>query len=269
MISPKILFGGAILLVAVSLRGSFSANLAVSMLDDNKKDVINEFRSLVENDLPHDYMKEANYLLRFLSAKDFQLQEAVDYLKQNLAFREEQKIDSILDEDFSDLEKRFPYDVNTVTKDGRPVLYYNFGRFAINQAAGPAEVQRFLRYSTSRMLEHADRQVRAIRKSNDDDSQFDIIINMEGYTRATHGCLSCIQLYREMLQTSESQYSGAVRNVFIINAPSVFEHVFPMISSAFLEQRSRQTINVLGGRESYEPVLVQHVAKEQLPKELQ
>jgi len=262
MISSKLFLGGVVLLVGVFLRGTFSTRLSVSSLDENKKAVIVEFRAMVEKDLPHPYMKSDAYLLRSLSANDFKLKESMDYLKKNLAWREVQKVDTILDEDWSDFRQRFPYDVNSVNKEGRPVLYYHYGIWDISQEASSGDYKRLVRYMTANMMEHADSKVR----SNDDISQFDIIIDMEGYSLEKHGCVQCLQLARELLKNAEAGYSGAADNVFIINAPVIFENVYPMISRAFLEEKSRDSTKVLGGRETYEPILLQHIAKEQFPK---
>lgn len=41
---------------------------------------------------------------------------------QNLRFREENNLDGILNEDWSDVESDFPYSTDTYDKEGRPSM---------------------------------------------------------------------------------------------------------------------------------------------------
>lgn len=67
-------------------------------------------------------------LLKFLRAREFKVNEAFEMLKKTLQWRKDSKIDSILEEDFSEDLSSAAY-INGVDRQGHPVSYNIFGVF--------------------------------------------------------------------------------------------------------------------------------------------
>lgn len=67
-------------------------------------------------------------LLKFLRAREFKVNEAFEMLKKTLKWRKEQKIDSVIDEDFGSDLASAAY-MNGVDHEGHPVCYNIFGVF--------------------------------------------------------------------------------------------------------------------------------------------
>jgi len=253
------------LLVGVSMRGMFSSGLPLSR-DDEQKGGLEEFRALVEKlHFPQEYMKDDAYLMRYLSSKDFNLRAAFENLKRVLAVREAEKVDSIFDEDWSDLEKRFPYSASSVSKEGRAILYAPFGKWDFSKELAPGEFERTTRYLGIKMREEADHKAYSMIKGKNDIASVDIIYNFDGYSLKTHGCLQCIQMFRESLRKANSLHGDALNAAYIINAPAGFETIYPLLASALLDDKSREKVQVLGGQSSFEPVLLQHIDLDQFP----
>lgn len=98
----------------------FGWTVSIDELSDTEKGDIDKLRRLVKNDLSQEYMNEDVYLLRWLIYKNFKVEQASQALKDNLKWRKKQSVDSILKEDWSLMEKEFPYDFDVKDKDGRP-----------------------------------------------------------------------------------------------------------------------------------------------------
>lgn len=79
-----------------------------------------QLRQWIKNDLTLEHMKEDLYSLRWLSATDFQVPEALKLLKAHLVWRRENGIDSSLEENWQEMNARFPYDISGFDKAGRP-----------------------------------------------------------------------------------------------------------------------------------------------------
>ncbi|GAA0176374.1 hypothetical protein LIER_29380 [Lithospermum erythrorhizon] len=67
-------------------------------------------------------------LLKFLRARDFKVNEALEMLKKTLIWRKEFKTDSILDEDFGSDLSQAAY-ISGLDREGHPICYNIFGYF--------------------------------------------------------------------------------------------------------------------------------------------
>ncbi|KAJ7982048.1 Patellin-4 like [Quillaja saponaria] len=91
-----------------------------------------------------------NLLLKFLMAREFKVNDALQMLKNTLQWRKENNIDSILNEDFGEDFESLGY-MNGVDRDGHPVCYNILGGLAneevCNKAFGTKEKRdRLLRW---------------------------------------------------------------------------------------------------------------------------
>ncbi|KAL0320991.1 UNVERIFIED_CONTAM: Patellin-4 [Sesamum radiatum] len=89
-------------------------------------------------------------LLKFLIAREFKSSDAFEMLRNTLQWRKEQKIDSILDEDFGHDYDSVGY-MKGLDREGHPVCYNAFGVFADDEVCektfgSEASRERFLRW---------------------------------------------------------------------------------------------------------------------------
>jgi len=83
-----------------------------------------QFRPLVRYDLYRDYMQEDIYLMLWLRGSNLDVPKAEQMLRKAHKWRKENKIDNILNEDFTELDKLFPYILAGNDNDGRPSTLY-------------------------------------------------------------------------------------------------------------------------------------------------
>lgn len=70
--------------------------------------------------LNRDFMKYDIYLIRWLRSRDFDINAAEAMLRDNLKWRKERKMDTILKENWDDMWKDFHATIDTQDRDGRP-----------------------------------------------------------------------------------------------------------------------------------------------------
>jgi predicted nucleic acid-binding protein len=89
-------------------------------LSQSQKDALEEFKTLMENKVPHPYMMTDLYLLKWLRSKNFNILRAQEGLKNHLRWRAANQMDTINEEDWSDMEREFKYSLESRDKQGQP-----------------------------------------------------------------------------------------------------------------------------------------------------
>lgn len=111
---------GVVLITWVGISPSEAWKLSMEGLTSQEQDLITQLREKVESELTVEYMHEDIYLLRWLIAKNWKVDQAAKQLREALKWRKKNNIDGILEEDWREMEEQFPYQFNTTDKEGRP-----------------------------------------------------------------------------------------------------------------------------------------------------
>ncbi|OXA38744.1 Protein real-time [Folsomia candida] len=127
-------------------------------LTGEQRAALDELMRRVLPKIKEDWVKDELYVLKFLRAKNFNVDDAELFFLAHLSWRDDNKMKSILTEDFSDMKKNFPYKLDGYDKQGRPLLIMDFGDWDLDGAAERGEIDRVLRYY-DRMLEEAEQKV--------------------------------------------------------------------------------------------------------------
>ena len=96
-------------------------------------EAIVKLRTAVAKDLYKDYMSRDEYLVRWLRAKNLDVNKAAELLRKNLKWRKEENADSMADEKFPQFSG-FLYENRVRDKEGRPVSLFVFSTWDIRKA---------------------------------------------------------------------------------------------------------------------------------------
>jgi len=135
-----------------------------------------------------------------LGARNFDLRNAETALLKNLKWREDNKMDSILDEDFSDFEADYKTWNEWRTKTGKPIWYFETATHDVRRAIVTGKTDRYLRY-VDRCLERMSTLVRELGVEYGNITRAEMLLNMEGYNVIVHGCSQCMNYYNYFLIT--------------------------------------------------------------------
>jgi hypothetical protein len=244
---------------------------AVSIEEDltitgQEKDALEKLRGRVAAKVPHDYMKQDIYLIRWLRARNLDVNQAETMLIDNLKWRKENKMDTILKEDFTEFDREYPYQIRFRDKEGKPIITGNFGDWDLRKLAIAGKLPMLNRH-IDRAFENATQSVRNLQGEGQLVAQFDFIINMENYNLQQQGCLQCLPFYLYLVNTYENHFPGHADKIMLINTPAIFELILTVLRP-IMSPLTRQTLKVYNtNKQQWQAELLRIVDKDELPIE--
>jgi len=258
-----ILFHWTLITVVSHVYGS-SLRLGSANLTRDQTNAVTELRKLVEDKLTEKFMSDDYFLVQWLAKKNFNVEETAQLLLQYIHFRTENNLANIRNEDWSDLRAKFPHTLTT-DRRGRPVAYIDMGQWDVAGflAEGPSSYNRYVRYIFM-LDEEAEALVRQLRAEGSDISTYDNIYNLAGMSLAKHGCLQCMQVFRDISSAISPFFPSAKETVYFLNTPHMFKTMYSVFGPQF-----KSITRVYGqDRSKWEPVIRELVDLEHLPKSL-
>ncbi|XP_035714226.1 SEC14-like protein 2 isoform X2 [Folsomia candida] len=208
-------------------------------------------------------MKKDIYLVRWLRARNFNIHDAELMLINNLEWRKENGIDTILDEDWSDFEKDFPFDIQGCDKEGRPVITVPVGDWDIRKAVLAGKQKRTMRYF-DKLFEEITTYIRISQEKGENVKQYDLIVEMSNYNLINQGCAMCIPIYHHFLQTYANYYPGTGHSTTLVNVPNIFLTLWEILIPF---RSSRDEFHMYGKNTiEWQAALLKFIDKAQLTK---
>ncbi|ODM93764.1 SEC14-like protein 2 [Orchesella cincta] len=235
-----------LLCVLVAVVGFKFAN-SVSVEKDltltfREKQSLDKFRDRVKSLLKEDNQKTDIYLIRWLRAKNFNIDDAENMLKENLKWRKENNIDTIHLENFDDMEKDYHATIDTYDLEGRPVGVIDINTWDIRAAVIQGRGQRLLRW-LDRLMENITDQVFERQAKGMNVTQWKVLINTDGFNLVTHGCPLCIPVWIQFIQSLENHYAGWMDEMIAIDAPSAVQVILEILRP-FLSKSTRDALHI-------------------------
>jgi hypothetical protein len=236
-------------------------------LTASEKKSLDKFKEIVADRLPHEYMKHDAYLIRWLRAKYFNIRDAEKMLMDNVKWRKENNMDTIHQEDFSDIEKDYKYHLESRDKEGKPLLYVNGGNWDLRNIAVTGKRERFNRY-IDKTLDDACGLVRELGEKYKNVSQGMMILNIDGFNLVQHGCIQCIPVFLRILTQYEAHFPGCVDKIIVVNLPQAAEPILAAARAVFHPDTNKSLFIFAKNKSKWYPVLRQYFDNDQLPVEL-
>jgi len=237
------------------------------ILTQKEKFAFDKFKAAVYpniTDFWKDYIAPDLFLLRFLRSKNLNVNTAIRDMFEYLRFLEENRIDKLFDEDFSDLTPDFPYGL-TRDRNLRPVALLSTAEgWNVRQVVIQGKTARVIRYTYSFAFEML-RSVIDTTKQYPNVTQGIVIFNLEGFNVFQHSCAACISNYLRLLTIYERYIPGFVKEVIIINSPQAFLVLLEMLRPV-LSPYTRKSLRVFGTNENqWKPYLYARIDPNNLP----
>ncbi|KAK6967844.1 SEC14-like protein 2 [Biomphalaria glabrata] len=233
----------------------------VGSLSDKQAAILEEFRQNVSDLLkPHhdDY-----YLLRWLRARKFDLKKSEAMLRNHFRWREENNVDTIL-EDFQPpevMKKYYPGGLFGQDKEGSLIWVDPTGYIDLKGLLMSIKKQDILK-SKIQLLEEfyklfdilSEKQGRRV-------DQIVILFDLEKFG-LKHLWKPGIDVFTDILTIFEDNYPETLKRTYVLNAPRVFPIAFNLIKP-FLSEETVRKVTICGA--NYKEVLLQHIDADQLP----
>ncbi|EDV21365.1 uncharacterized protein TRIADDRAFT_60316 [Trichoplax adhaerens] len=208
----------------------------VGNLSTYQQETLNKFRQNVENILTQEELEDDYYMLRWLRARDFDLQKTEQMLRKHCRFRKEWKIDRVLAEDSIPeiWKKYFPGNYVGYNKDKGPLYLFCTGRFDLKGIYHSLRPEELTKYSLSIAEEGTKLCQEQSQKHGKRIEGVTIIQDMSGFT-VSNFYKPAVVHFAKVLGMFEDNYPEFMKDVFVVNG-------------------------------NYQQVLLKHIHAESLPK---
>jgi len=161
-----------------------------------------------------------------------------------MKWREENKMDKILTEDFSDFESNFKMWTEGRDRRGKPILYYEAATHDTRKAILAGKSERYLRYVDMK-LEETSELVRELGNKYGNITRGHLVLNMDGYNLVIHGCAQCVPILLRMIMSFQNHWPLLADNFILVNTPAIMEPMLNVIRSIAIPEY-RDSIQVFG-----------------------
>lgn len=205
-------------------------------------------------------------LLRFLRARDFNVEKAREMLSQSLMWRKKHQVDRILSEYQTPkvVTDYFPGGWHHHDKDGRPLYLLRLGQMDVKglmKAIGEEGLLQLTLHVCEEGLQLMEEATRALGKPI---STWSLLVDLEGLNMR-HLWRPGIRALLRIIEIVEANYPETMGRVLIIRAPRVFPILWTLVST-FIDENTRSKFLFYGGNDYQGPGgLVDYIPGEYVP----
>ncbi|XP_078522129.1 SEC14-like protein 2 [Lissotriton helveticus] len=235
----------------------------VGDLSPAQAEALANFHENIKDVLPGLPAQDDYYLLRWLRARNFDLQKSEAMLRKHVEFRKHMDADNIVTH-WSPPEVVQLYMSGGMCghdREGSPIWYDVIGPLDVKGLLLSASKQDLVKTKArdcETLQQESRRLTEKFGKRNED---FVMIYDLEGLG-LKHLWIPAIDTYGEIMTMFEDNYPEFLKFFFIIKAPRLFPVAYNLIKH-FLSENTRKKIIVLGA--NWKEELVKYIAPENLP----
>lgn len=241
--------------------------MEVSKLNEKQREIFNRFKISVKDcQLPFDDI-EGNYLLKWLSARSFNEDQAEKMLRKSLEWRKMNRIDNLLDEwEIPEvMDKYHSMGVCGNDKFACPVWVCAYGNTDMKGIMMSVNMKTYVRYHAY-VSERSHKEMHRLSQlAGKSITTQTIILDMENLSSKQMGYKPVREAGIEMAKQAEANYPETLRRIFIINAPKFFTLLFAIVRP-LMAQVTLDKIRVFGSDKSeWSAALLEDIDADQLP----
>nr|XP_020450733.1 SEC14-like protein 2 [Monopterus albus] len=225
----------------------------VGDLSPKQAEALELFRERIQDVLPQLPAQHDHFLLRWLRARNFNVQKSEAMLRKHLEFRKQMKVDTITTDwrPPEVIEKYLSGGMCGYDREGSPIWYDVIGPVDPKGLFLSASKQDFIKSKIRDCAKPLGSNVESIT----------MIYDVEGLG-LKHIWKPAIETYGEILQMFEDNYPEGLKRLFVIKAPKLFPVAYNLVKH-FLCENTRLKICILGA--NWQEVLLKYIDAEELP----
>ncbi|KAL0272927.1 UNVERIFIED_CONTAM: hypothetical protein PYX00_005734 [Menopon gallinae] len=188
-------------------------------------------------------------LLRFLRARDFNVEKAREMLSQSLIWRKKHAVDRILSEYAPPqvVKDYFPGGWHHEDKDGRPLYILRLGQMDVKGLLKSIGEEGLLKLTLAVCEEGLKLMEDATRRLGRPISTWTLLVDLEGLNMR-HLWRPGIRALLRIIEIVEANYPETMGRVLIIRAPRVFPILWTIVGT-FIDENTRTKFLFYGGND--------------------
>ncbi|XP_004481413.1 SEC14-like protein 4 isoform X2 [Dasypus novemcinctus] len=236
----------------------------VGDLSSQQQEALARFRENLRDVLPTLPKADDHFLLRWLRARDFDLQKSENMFRKHVEFRKQQDLDNILT--WQPPEVIRLYDSGGLCGcdyEGCPVWFDIIGTLDPKGLLLSASKQELIRkrvQACERLLRECELQSEKLGRRIE---TVLMVFDMEGLS-LKHLWKPAVEVYQQFFAILEANYPETLKSLIVVRAPKLFPVAFNLVKS-FMSEDTRRKLVILGG--NWKEELLRFISPDQLPVE--
>ncbi|KAL8558408.1 hypothetical protein ACOMHN_064755 [Nucella lapillus] len=206
------------------------------------------------------------HLLRFLRARDFNMEKAREMLVHSLAWRKLHDIDRLLGGYTTPevIDKYYPGGWHYHDKEGRPLYILRLGQMDVKGLMRSVGEEAILKHVLAKNEEGLKLAAEATKKRGHPVSACTCIVDLDGLSMR-HLWRPGIRALLRIIETVEANYPETMGRLLIVRAPRVFPVLWTLVSP-FIVENTRRKFMIYGGKDYLgSGGLIEFVEKQYIP----
>ncbi|XP_069921917.1 SEC14-like protein 4 [Oryctolagus cuniculus] len=234
----------------------------VGDLSPAQQEALAKFRENLQDLLPALPNADDYFLLRWLRARNFDLQKSQDMLRKHVEFRKQHDLDNILT--WQPLEVVQLYDSGGLCGydyEGCPVWFDIIGTLdpkGLLLSASKQELVRKRIKACELLRQECERQSQKLGRKIE---MVLMVFDMEGLG-LRHLWKPAVEVYQQFFAILDANYPETLKNLIVIRAPRLFPVAFNLVKS-FMSEDTRRKMVILG--DNWKQDLHKFISPDQLP----
>lgn len=220
------------------------------MYSQEEKAKIDDLRRRAKDHFTAEEQNEDFFLMRWLRARNMNVDKAEEMLKNSLQWRKETGADTILEkEDFPDkYKKRFMFGLFGEDEEGCSILLLPAGRHNHRMLIENEGMEATLRWNIV-WMEKVEGYIREARqKTGKPIYTYHEIIDMEHYSLKAFTYKPAVDYILETQKMFDANYPDILKTVTVINAPKMFALLFSILKP-LIDKNTLDKVSIFGSDE--------------------